>query len=607
MGCVLSSANKQYVRLCWICFWDQRFWQWEILMRRIVCVAILLLLPLAAKAQCPLPVSSGQVWTAATWNTCLSYLYNNVSTGGGTVSGSNFNSTFPTTGIAIGVTNGGNMVSLAADSFSDLYVNLKTAIPAGTNVIGGVTQSGNWVTSITGTVPLPNGAAVASYQGGFYNSTVPTLTNGQQIGLQTDINGNLKVNVVSGGGGGGGGGSSSAFGSAFPLTGTAIGATSGGNMVAVAADGSNNLNVDLKTALPVGANVIGGVTQSGTWTISLPSGAATAANQTAVQGSASGGGAATTSQLGGGIYNSSAPTLSSGQQASLQLDAAGNLRVDTVSSAFTATFPATGFAMGAYNGGNMVYVGADNSHNLNVNCTVGCSGGTASNASSGVAVTSTNGTTNAWMYAYNGTTWDQLQDDGSKNLKVNLATAIPVGSNVIGAVTESGTWNITNVSGTVSLPTGASTAANQTSVIGTVAAGTAAGNSLLTGAVYNSTQPTPTTGQQTGLQADPHGNLRTAVGSLTLVALDASSVTTGGTAVSALTAGHRTGGGWIFNPSGAAASLCINEIGTASGTVSSGSTTCVAAGQSYTLAPSANAVSVIASDSGHAFSGEGFQ
>jgi hypothetical protein len=36
------------------------------------------------------------------------------------------------------------------------------------------------------------------------------------------------------------------------------------------------------------------------------------------------------------------------------------------------------------------------------------------------------------------------------------------------AVTQSGTWNITNVSGTVSLPTGASTAANQTTVIGHV-------------------------------------------------------------------------------------------------------------------------------------------
>jgi len=38
---------------------------------------------------------------------------------------------------------------------------------------------------------------------------------------------------------------------------------------------------------------------------------------------------------------------------------------------------------------------------------------------------------------------------------------LPTGSNVIGAVSQSGTWNITNVSGTVSLPTGASTLAEQ--------------------------------------------------------------------------------------------------------------------------------------------------
>lgn len=381
-------------------------------------------------------------------------------------------------------------------------------------------------------------------------------------------------------------------------------------MVAIAADAASNLDVDLQTALPAGANVIGGVTQSGTWTVSLPTGAATAANQVSVQGPVSGGAAATASNLTGAIYNSAAPTLTSGQQASLQLDASGNLKTNVaagISSTFATTFPSAGLALGAYNGGNLVYIGADGSHNLDVNCTVGCAGGTSSNAGSAVATSSTNGASVAYNYAFNGTTWDQLQDDASKNLKVNLQTALPAGSNVIGAVTQSGTWNVTNISGTVSLPTGAATATNQTSVIGTVAAGTAASNALLTGAVYNATQPSPTTGQQAALQADVHGNLRTAPGSVTLVALDASTVTTGGVAVNALTAGHRTGGGWLFNPSGAAGSLCINEIGTASGTVSAASTTCIAAGQVYNLAPNTGAVSVIAADSGHAFSGQGFQ
>jgi hypothetical protein len=94
---------------------------------------------------------------------------------------------------------------------------------------------------------------------------------------------------------------------------------------------------------------------------------------------------------------------------------------------------------------------------------------------------------------------------------------------------------------------------------------------------------------------------------LTLVPLDVASVTTGGTAVTVLTAGHRTAGGWLLNPSGAAADMCINEIGTATGTTSSGSTTCIPAGRTYNLAPSALPVSVIASDSAHPISGMGFQ
>lgn len=93
----------------------------------------------------------------------------------------------------------------------------------------------------------------------------------------------------------------------------------------------------------------------------------------------------------------------------------------------------------------------------------------------------------------------------------------------------------------------------------------------------------------------------------TIVPLDVSTVTTGGTAVTALAAGHRTAGGWIQNPSTATINLCINEVGTASGTTSAGSLTCIVPGQTYNLAAAAGAVSVISSDSSHPFSGYGFQ
>lgn len=92
-----------------------------------------------------------------------------------------------------------------------------------------------------------------------------------------------------------------------------------------------------------------------------------------------------------------------------------------------------------------------------------------------------------------------------------------------------------------------------------------------------------------------------------LVPLDVSTVTTGGTAIVALTQNHRSGGGWIQNPPSATVNLCINEVGTATGTTSSGNTTCIVPGQSYVLIPNAGPVSVISSDSSHPFSGYGIQ
>jgi len=93
---------------------------------------------------------------------------------------------------------------------------------------------------------------------------------------------------------------------------------------------------------------------------------------------------------------------------------------------------------------------------------------------------------------------------------------------------------------------------------------------------------------------------------VTLTPLDAAIVTTAGTAVVALAAAHRNKGGWLFNPTTATVALCINEIATAAGTTSAGSLTCIAPGQTYLLSPSPNAVSVVTSDSAHAFSGYGW-
>lgn len=99
----------------------------------------------------------------------------------------------------------------------------------------------------------------------------------------------------------------------------------------------------------------------------------------------------------------------------------------------------------------------------------------------------------------------------------------------------------------------------------------------------------------------------TAPGQRTIVTLDIKTVTTGGTAVNAISAGNRTAGGLLCNPVGATINLGVNEIGTAAGTTSSGDTTFINPGQCYVVVPATTAVSVITSDSSHPYSGYGLK
>lgn len=167
------------------------------------------------------------------------------------------------------------------------------------------------------------------------------------------------------------------------------------------------------------------------------------------------------------VTSCGAQTLPTGQQATqfAFIDITGDLCVAatvTATATTTATASATPTPVSAGTGKPLnidlfsgLFVApefagqlVDGTHGLPVNCITGCSSGSTSNASSGVATSSTNGAAVAWNYGFNGTTWDQLQVDGSKNLKVDIAAGAV-------AATQSGTWNITNITGTVSLPTNA--------------------------------------------------------------------------------------------------------------------------------------------------------
>lgn len=79
-------------------------------------------------------------------------------------------------------------------------------------------------------------------------------------------------------------------------------------------------------------------------------------------------------------------------------------------------------------------------------------------------------------------------------------TALPISANNLG-VSQFGTWNITNISGTISLPTGAATAANQTTAntsLATIATNTGlaipAGTALIGKVGFDQTTPGTTNG-----------------------------------------------------------------------------------------------------------------
>lgn len=156
-------------------------------------------------------------------------------------------------------------------------------------------------------------------------------------------------------------------------------------------------------------------------------------------------------------FASGAPSPVSGSGFWLQCDNAGNLKIAGTFSATggTTSNATSGVATSATNTGSVSYnygfngttwdqLQVDASKFLKVNCATGCAGGTTSNAGSAVATSSTNGASVSWLYGFNGTTWDQLQVDGSKFLKVVLPSnqsinAVQWAGSTLGAPSNYGT------------------------------------------------------------------------------------------------------------------------------------------------------------------------
>lgn len=189
-------------------------------------------------------------------------------------------------------------------------------------------------------------------------------------------------------------------------------------------------------------------------------------------------GSTTSGQLGTltqGAVTTAAPAYTTGQTSPLSIDTAGGLRVNVGTPTVTA------------NAGTGTFQVQSNSANLATETTLATLSQTQGSTTSGQKGTLEQGavTTNAPSYTTGQTS------------PLSLTTA--------GALRVDNSASTQPVSGTVTANAGTGTMG----VGGNVASGNAdSGNPVKTGAVFNTTQPTVTTGQRVDLQADSRGDLR---------------------------------------------------------------------------------------------------
>lgn len=106
-----------------------------------------------------------------------------------TLTGAQYNSTLPTLTTA-------QQSAIQIDSSGRLLIS---ALPTGANTIGSVNQGTSpWVTSDLADGSVTGGIAGTKslLAGGVYTAALPTLTTGQQVGVQTDVNGRLLVGSI---------------------------------------------------------------------------------------------------------------------------------------------------------------------------------------------------------------------------------------------------------------------------------------------------------------------------------------------------------------------------------------------------------------------------
>jgi hypothetical protein len=338
----------------------------------------------------------------------------------------------------------------------------------GANAIGSITNSSFAATQATASsLNAQVVGAVASAgsnagnpvkTAGVFNTTQPTVTNGQIVDIQTTARGaqivstgvdtfNVTVNAAIAAG-------SNIIGK-FGIDQTTPGTT---NLVSIGTNGT----VAINTALPTGANAIGSITNT---TFAATQATASSLNAQVVGAVASAGSNAGNPVKTAGVFNTTQPTVTNGQIVDIQTTARGAQIVATGTDTFNVTVNAA-IPTGANTIGN-----------------VGLVAGSAIVGKFGIDQT-TPGTTNLVSIGTNGT--------------VTLAA----GAAAIGSITN-----------TSFAATQATASSLNAQVVGAVAsAGSNAGNPIKIGSVFNTTQPTVTNGQIVDLQSTARGALIVSTG-----------------------------------------------------------------------------------------------
>lgn len=184
-------------------------------------------------------------------------------------------------------------------STGEAKVSVTQPLPAGTNNIGSVNQGTSpWITKDQADGSSSGGTAgsFSMQVGGIFNTALPTLTTGQQASVQLDSSGRVII---------------------APLTNTSI----------VKAQLQDNSGAAITLGQKTMANSVPVVISSDQSTLNTKDGA---------DGPVTPGTVATNSMLAGGQFNTTLPTLTTGQQAAIQVDSNGRILVSSIANPLPA-------------------------------------------------------------------------------------------------------------------------------------------------------------------------------------------------------------------------------------------------------------------------------